>query len=230
MAERPIGSPPQCRMNGAMSDDAHRNPEKVTRERHVLGRGWKAGGEKASGEKASGEKASAAADAARQAVEYLTQAAKSGAQRSRSRRTSYSRRWCCSWLKPYQNPDLRRQRRSFSAWRGHSRGDDCLQNVLKRSHPSGGPQHTLGGMLMPDIRWRYTGNARLTHSTHTRNLTMHLIDPHADEARGYLVQDLLFSERISRVGYVHGSPPLPSPRRTGPSRETPTSPMVCGLY
>ena len=32
-------------MNGAMSDDAHRNPEKVTRERHVLGRGWKAGGE-----------------------------------------------------------------------------------------------------------------------------------------------------------------------------------------
>jgi LssY C-terminus len=63
------------------------------------------------------------------------------------------------------------------------------------------------GQISRDIGVRFT--------LRTWDLVTHLIDPHVDGARDYLVQDLLFSKRIVRLGYVRGGPPAPltSPRQ-----------------
>ena len=50
----------------------------------------------------------------------------------------------------------------------------------------------------------------------TWNLTTHRIDPDVDEARDYVVEDLMEAERIDAVGYVYGVGECDpqSPRRT----------------
>lgn len=63
------------------------------------------------------------------------------------------------------------------------------------------------GQISRDIDVRFT--------LRTWDLVTHRIDPHVDETRDDLVQDLLLSQRIVRLGYVRGGPPAPltSPRQ-----------------
>jgi hypothetical protein len=52
------------------------------------------------------------------------------------------------------------------------------------------------GQVSRDIGVRFT--------TKTWNLTTHRIDPDVDEARDYVVEDLLHAERVTAAGYVEG--------------------------
>jgi hypothetical protein len=52
------------------------------------------------------------------------------------------------------------------------------------------------GQISRDIGVRFT--------TKAWNLTTHRIDPEVDEARDYLVEDLLKAEHLKAVGYVEG--------------------------
>ncbi len=52
------------------------------------------------------------------------------------------------------------------------------------------------GQVSRDIGVRFT--------TKTWNLTTHQIDPNVDEARDYVLDDLLASRRVSRLGFVRG--------------------------
>jgi len=52
------------------------------------------------------------------------------------------------------------------------------------------------GQVSRDIGVRFT--------TKTWNLTTHRIDPDVDDTRDYLVQSLLLSQRIRKLGYVRG--------------------------
>lgn len=63
------------------------------------------------------------------------------------------------------------------------------------------------GQISRDIGVRFT--------LHTWNLTTHRIDPDVDEARDYLIQDLLAVHRVTRIGYVRGVGVVPpdAPRR-----------------
>jgi hypothetical protein len=49
----------------------------------------------------------------------------------------------------------------------------------------------------------------------TWNLTTHLIDPDVDEARNYVLNDLLLTERVARIGWLPGveAAPVSAPRR-----------------
>ncbi|MFZ1887298.1 MAG: LssY C-terminal domain-containing protein [Candidatus Binataceae bacterium] len=62
------------------------------------------------------------------------------------------------------------------------------------------------GQVSRDIGVRFT--------LKTWNLTTHQIDPNVDEARDYVLDDLLASRRVSRLGFVRGVEPAPatSPR------------------
>jgi hypothetical protein len=62
------------------------------------------------------------------------------------------------------------------------------------------------GQVSRDIGVRFT--------TKTWNLTTHQIDPNVDEARDYVLDDLLASRRVSRLGFVKGveAAPAASPR------------------
>jgi hypothetical protein len=63
------------------------------------------------------------------------------------------------------------------------------------------------GQVSRDIGVRFT--------TKTWNLTTHRVDPDVDEARDYVVEDLLHAERVQATGYVDGVGPCDcfSPRR-----------------
>jgi hypothetical protein len=63
------------------------------------------------------------------------------------------------------------------------------------------------GQVSRDIGVRFT--------TQTWNLTTHAIDPDVDEARTYLMQDLITSQSVARLGFVVGVGPatLEEPRR-----------------
>ena len=63
------------------------------------------------------------------------------------------------------------------------------------------------GQVSRDIGVRFT--------LATWNLATHRIDPHVDNTREYLVQDLFRSRLVTKVGYVKGSEPatLASPRK-----------------
>jgi hypothetical protein len=63
------------------------------------------------------------------------------------------------------------------------------------------------GQCSRDIGVRYT--------LKTWNLTTHKIDPDVDEARDYVIDDLVAVGRVSRVGYVGGIQPAAesAPRR-----------------
>jgi hypothetical protein len=52
------------------------------------------------------------------------------------------------------------------------------------------------GQVSRDIGVRYT--------LKTWNLTTHKIDPDVDEAREYVMGDLMEAGRVSRIGYVEG--------------------------
>ena len=52
------------------------------------------------------------------------------------------------------------------------------------------------GQVSRDIGVRFT--------TKTWNLTTHRIDPDVDEARDYVIEDLLQAERVEAAGYVDG--------------------------
>jgi hypothetical protein len=58
------------------------------------------------------------------------------------------------------------------------------------------------GQVSRDIGVRLTAR--------TWNLTTHLIDPDVDEARNYVLNDLLVAERVARVGFVPGVEPAPA--------------------
>ena len=62
------------------------------------------------------------------------------------------------------------------------------------------------GQVSRDIGVRFTPK--------TWNLTTHQIDPNVDESRDYVLDDLLASRRVSRLGFVGGveSAPIASPR------------------
>ena len=51
--------------------------------------------------------------------------------------------------------------------------------------------------------------------TKTWNLLTHRIDPDVDDTRDYLVQSLLLSHRVTKLGYVRGreAPRIDTPRR-----------------
>ncbi len=63
------------------------------------------------------------------------------------------------------------------------------------------------GQISRDIGVRFTPK--------TWNLTTHKIDPDVDEAREYVIDDLLAARRVARVGHVAGVEPAPesAPRR-----------------
>ena len=63
------------------------------------------------------------------------------------------------------------------------------------------------GQVSRDIGVRFT--------TKTWNLTTHRVDPDVDEARDYVIEDLLKAERIEAAGYVEAGPGCDSehPRR-----------------
>jgi hypothetical protein len=63
------------------------------------------------------------------------------------------------------------------------------------------------GQVSRDIGVRFT--------TKTWNLTTHRVDPDVDEARDYVIEDLLQAERVDATGYVDGVGPCSntSPRR-----------------
>jgi hypothetical protein len=63
------------------------------------------------------------------------------------------------------------------------------------------------GQISRDIGVRFTLRAW--------NLTTHRVDPDVDEARDYIVEDLILAERLSAAGYVGGVGPCESaaPRR-----------------
>jgi hypothetical protein len=63
------------------------------------------------------------------------------------------------------------------------------------------------GQVSRDIGVRFTPR--------TWNLTTHKIDPDVDEARDYVLDDLMAARRVSRIGYVAGVEPATesSPRR-----------------
>ena len=52
------------------------------------------------------------------------------------------------------------------------------------------------GQISRDIGSRFT--------THTPTLTTHKIDPDVDEARSALVQDIVYSENLAKIGFVKG--------------------------
>jgi LssY C-terminus len=58
------------------------------------------------------------------------------------------------------------------------------------------------GQISRDIGVRFT--------TKTWNLTTHRVDPDVDEARDYVVEDLLHAERVQGTGYVDGVGPCDS--------------------
>jgi hypothetical protein len=58
------------------------------------------------------------------------------------------------------------------------------------------------GQISRDIGVRFT--------TKTWNLTTHRVDPDVDEARDYVVEDLLHAERVQGTGYVDGVGPCES--------------------
>ena len=62
------------------------------------------------------------------------------------------------------------------------------------------------GQVSRDIGVRFTPK--------TWNLTTHQIDPNVDEARDYVLDDLLASRRVARLGFVHGveAAPADAPR------------------
>ncbi|MZR62301.1 LssY C-terminal domain-containing protein [Alcanivorax sp. DP30] len=55
------------------------------------------------------------------------------------------------------------------------------------------------GQISRDIGVRFTFKSP--------TLTTHKIDPDVDEARDYLLQDMIFSQRLSEFGYVHAQAP-----------------------
>ena len=55
------------------------------------------------------------------------------------------------------------------------------------------------GQISRDIGVRFT----------TRTIVTHKIDPNVDETRGYLIQDLLYSQGLSRFAFVKGVGPAP---------------------
>jgi len=57
------------------------------------------------------------------------------------------------------------------------------------------------GQVSRDIGVRFTSK--------TWNLTTHQIDPNVDESRDYVLDDLLASRRVSRLGFVGGVEPAP---------------------
>ena len=63
------------------------------------------------------------------------------------------------------------------------------------------------GQISRDIGVRFTPK--------TWNLTTHQIDPNVDEARDYVLDDLLASRRVARLGFVPGVQPalVTAPRR-----------------
>ncbi len=63
------------------------------------------------------------------------------------------------------------------------------------------------GQVSRDIGVRFTMK--------TWNLTTHRIDSDVDEARDYVIEDLLKAERIEAAGYIDAAPPCDSahPRR-----------------
>ncbi|MFZ0679277.1 LssY C-terminal domain-containing protein [Candidatus Binatus sp.] len=58
------------------------------------------------------------------------------------------------------------------------------------------------GQVSRDIGVRFTPK--------TWNLTTHQIDPNVDEARDYVLDDLLASRRVALMGFVHGVQPAPA--------------------
>ena len=57
------------------------------------------------------------------------------------------------------------------------------------------------GQISRDIGVRFTFKSP--------TLTTHKIDPDVDEARDYLLQDMIFSQRLAEFGYVRAMPPHP---------------------
>ena len=57
------------------------------------------------------------------------------------------------------------------------------------------------GQISRDIGVRFT--------TRSPTLTTHKIDPDVDEARDYLLQDMILSQRLEAFGYVHAMPARP---------------------
>jgi hypothetical protein len=65
-----------------------------------------------------------------------------------------------------------------------------------------GDQPVWIGQVSRDIGVRFTPR--------TWNLTTHQIDPNVDEARDYVLDDLLASRRVSRLGFIRGVEPAPA--------------------
>ena len=65
-----------------------------------------------------------------------------------------------------------------------------------------GGQPVWIGQVSRDIGVRFTPK--------TWNLTTHQIDPNVDEARDYVLDDLLASRRVSRLGFIRGVEPAPA--------------------
>jgi hypothetical protein len=63
------------------------------------------------------------------------------------------------------------------------------------------------GQVSRDIGVRFTPK--------TWNLTTHQIDPNVDEARDYVLDDVMVAGRVARLGYVSGveAAPATAPRR-----------------
>ena len=61
------------------------------------------------------------------------------------------------------------------------------------------------GQVSRDIGVRFT--------TKTWNLTTHRVDPDVDEARDYVIEDLLQAGRVEATGYVDGVGPCDAARR-----------------
>ncbi len=96
---------------------------------------------------------------------------------------------------------LEGNRQEFALQKARASINERIHLRLWRTSISFAGQPVWLGQCSRDIGVRYT--------TKTWNLTTHKIDPDVDEARDYVIDDLVAAGRVSRVGYAHGVGPAP---------------------
>ncbi|MGB6554890.1 MAG: LssY C-terminal domain-containing protein [Candidatus Binataceae bacterium] len=97
---------------------------------------------------------------------------------------------------------LEKRQEDFALQRARANLNQRLHLRLWSTKIRYGGQPVWIGQVSRDIGVRFT--------LKTWNLTTHQIDPDVDEARDYVLDDLLASRRVSRLGFVRGVDPAPS--------------------
>jgi hypothetical protein len=99
------------------------------------------------------------------------------------------------------------ERQHLALQRARASINERLHLRLWRTSLTFGGRPVWIGQISRDIGVRFT--------TRAWNLTTHRIDPDVDEARDYLIDDLMAARRLARVGHVGGVRPAPAtaPRR-----------------